>query len=408
MKKIISAILCLIIFLTGCKDSNVLPEPDPTPVEPVENNVKQVTLLYAVNRNNLSRALDLNERQIIESFKSLPEGEYVMLLFKTFYKDEDGNKKEVAGLFKAVSGPNVEFSLQKEYSRDVLSTDPVRIAEVVNDAMEEKGDVFNLFFWGHGMAWTPYFSDHKPTRGALNQTQGDTPELTSFGGDNNVDWADIDEICQALPDGKIETIWFDCCYMSNIETIYELRNKCRWMVAYPTEILSNGLPYHNVLPHILNDQQNLPAAAKALYDYYNNSNSPVTVTVLDMSKIENVAIACKQIYHSGEKRPATIGLQNYSQSASNPYYDFGQFVREFAQANDAESLLPSFNKALDELVVYTVASAKDFSYPVGKPIVPENYSGVSTHSFKNGSSAKEKYYMELAWYKATYLDEESE
>ncbi|MDE5807668.1 MAG: hypothetical protein K2H76_06075, partial [Muribaculaceae bacterium] len=174
------------------------------------------------------------------------------------------------------------------------------------------------------------------------------------------------------------------------------------MVAYPTEIAAAGLPYHQVLPYVLNTPQNLKGGAEALYNYYTSTNTAVTVAVMDMSKIAGVADACKAVYNSGEERPEAYGLQNYSRSSANPYYDLGQYVREFAQANDSESLLTDFSAAMDKFVVYAKASDKDFN---GKPIVEGNYSGVSTHLFKDSSNEKENYYRELDWYQDTYANQ---
>lgn len=403
MKKILSSLLLLLIlFLSGCVESKEppTPAPEPTPT-PSYSESKQVTLVYAVNRNNLSSALDVNMRQMTDALQGMEAGENTILVFKTFMKEtEDNTKVEMAGLYKAVSGPDAEFVLQKEYSRDLLSTDPVRMKEVIEDALEEKGEIYNLFFWGHGMAWTPYFSSHENTRGVTIIENENIPEVSAFGGDNNnKDWADIDEIKSAVPDGKFETIWFDCCYMSNIETVYELRDKCNWMVAYPTEIAAAGLPYHEVLPYVLTYPQNLKGGAEALYNYYNANRTAVTVAVMDMSKIEDVAKACKAVYNSGEERPKSYGLQNYSRSSSNPYYDLGQYVREYAEANNAETLITDFVQAMDKFVVYAIASERDFNY---KPIVASNYCGVSTHLFTGSSTEKENYYRNLDWYSATY------
>ncbi|MDE6026447.1 MAG: hypothetical protein K2G23_00030, partial [Muribaculaceae bacterium] len=119
MKQILTSLLLVLFFLSGCTESKDFPTPEPNKPQTVET--KQVTLVYAVNRNNLSSALDLNMRQMLEALKDMPEGENVILVFKTFNKETDNGKIEMAGLFKAVSGPNAEFLIQKEYSRDVLS-----------------------------------------------------------------------------------------------------------------------------------------------------------------------------------------------------------------------------------------------------------------------------------------------
>ncbi|MDE5868782.1 MAG: hypothetical protein K2H18_00995 [Muribaculaceae bacterium] len=398
MNKLVAYLFFLVFFITSCTDSSIGEEPSGRG----DTDVKQVTLVYAVNRNSLWDDLTLNTRQMCEGLRNLPEGEYVILLFRT---DKEGTE-ESAGLYKAVSGPKPEFTLIKKYSRDLLSTDPERMKDVIEESLKEKGKIYNLFFWGHGMAWTPYFSDHNRTRGGLpngNVDALDIPEMFSFGGDNNKDWTDIDELEKAVPDNIFETIWFDCCYMSNIETIYQLRNKCKKMVAYPTEIAGTGLPYHLVLPHLLNDPQDLVGASDALYNFY-APKTPVTVAVMDMTKIEAVAESCRKIYKSGDNRPKSYGLQNYSRSYPNPYYDFGQFVREYAQANDVEELLPEFNEALNSFVICKMASDRNFD---GQIIVKENYSGISTHLYENKNSAKENYYRELDWFKATYGSSEN-
>lgn len=402
MNKFISIFLLFFLLgFTGCDDSE--PTPDPSPSR--NGKAKQVTLVYAVNMNNgLQEALVMNERQMIESLKTMPEGDQIMMLFKTVsLADENNSKRIVTGLYKAVSGKNAAFTLQKEYSREILPTDPKRIKEVVDEVLKESGELYNIFFWGHGMAWTPLFSDHVGTRsvapelGQVNEQDG--PSITAFGGDNRTDWTDIDELRDALPDNVFETVWFDCCYMSNIETVYELRNKCKWMVAYPTEIWAYGLPYHKVLPYVLGDTQDLAGGVQELFNYYNRTSDPVTGTLMDMSKIENVANACKAIFNSGEKRPSSYGLLNYSRSSGNPYYDFGQYVREYAQANDSENLIDDFNNAFNEFVVYTVTNYKDFNF---RPFPKENYSGISTHFFLDGTGQKEDYYRTLSWYKNTY------
>ena len=400
MKKILSTLLISFLLFAGCKESK--DEPNPIPAD--KKNVKQVTLVYAVNYGNgLASALTLNENQMIDALGKIDNGEDVIYLFKT-YKNSNGDI--VSGLFKAVQGSDAEFILEKEYDRNLLPTDPKRMKDIIDEVLKEKGDIYNLFLWGHGMSWTPYFSDHTATRSisveSMEINQGDFPEVAAFGGDNSRDWMDIDELKEAIPDQTFETIWFDCCYMSNIETVYELRNKCKWMVAYPTEIASDGLPYDEVLPYVLKDEKDLVGAAQALYDHYDARRIAVTVAVMDMSKIAGVADACHAVYTFGDKRPEAYGLQNYSRSSGNPYYDFGQYVREYAQANDSESLLKKFESAMDEFVIYSVASDRDFN---GKAIIKDNYSGVSTHLFKDSQTKKDDYYKTIDWYKATYVAE---
>ena len=386
-KFLFSLVAIFAIFLTGCSNDNKEEEP--------ELIVSQSALVYAVNGNNLSSDLTRNMLQMKEALKTLPAGQYEMYVFKT-------NDKESAGLYKAVSGENADFELVKEYKRDVLATDPARIKEVIGDFMNSKGQKRTLFLWGHGMAWTPRFSDHKTSTKSVAGNlvvSEDFPNVEYFGGDNNsTDWTDIDELRDAIPSNVFDTIWFDCCYMGNIETAYELKDKCKWMVAYPTEIAASGLPYDHVLPHILSDKYDLVGAADALFKFYASEKTPITVSVMDMSKIEALADMCRQIYKKGNIRPEENQLQNYS-NHKDKFYDLGHYTKEYAQLNGASEMIPRLNKAIEDFMIYTEALERGFS---GLIINKENYSGVSTHYFTDSSSEKDTYYRSLEWYKATY------
>lgn len=368
----------LVLLLSSCdKDSD--------PKVPENSGVVQSTLLYAVNYNNLSGDLVSNKNQIIEALKKLPEGKYEYLVYQTI-------DQKSAGLFRAVSGENANFEQVVTYDRETLSTDPKRLAQVIADSrafseVEER----DLFFWGHGWSWTPT---------ANRERTFDLKNPKYYGGDNfSSDWMDIDEMALAVPEGVYDLIWFDCCYMGNIETIYQLRKKANYIVAYPTEIWSFGLPYHLVVPNLLSDNRDIVKAAEALYNYYDGY--AVTVSVMDMSKIDELASSCKAIYASTTVRPQDYTLLNYSRHAPK-YYDLRQYARECASLSGHSELIPALDKAMSNFMVYTAASERDFSNRI---IPKENYSGVSTHYFINDptdQSFESTFYRSLDWFKAVY------
>lgn len=397
MNKITFALFSLMFLLVGCEQANDLPDPEPKPI-PSSGKLQQATLIYAVNNNNLWSDLESNTKQIVEGLRNLPEKEYEVFIFRSDVE----NRIETGNLYRAVSGTDPVFELVRSYSGDLIPTNPERMREVVSDFLDIDCKIKNFFFWGHGTAWLPFETDHQPTRSSDAPEECKIPELYSFGGYNFNGYKDnlnIDEIKDAIPDNAFETIWFDCCYMSNIETIYELRNKSKYIVAYPTEIWQTGLPYHHVLPKLFQAKQDLRGAAEELYNFYKLKSSAVTVAVMDMSKIEEVAKSARDVFNSGKKRPSYSGLMNYSRMSGSPLYDLGQYVREYAQANDSEQLLKSFTNALDKFVICAYTYDYDFRK---QPVLPENFSGISTHLFMDNSSVGENYYRTLDWYKATY------
>ena len=134
------------------------------------------------------------------------------------------------------------------------------------------------------------------------------------------------------------------------------------------------------------------------------------MAVMDMSQIEDVAAVASDIFMSGENRPSEEGLQNYSRLRSTPYYDFGQYLRAYANSNagvnsseSSDLMKEKLKSALDKFVVFSAASEKDFNYPVAKPINKENFSGLSIHNFLNLSSARDDYYRKLDWYQRVWV-----
>lgn len=349
-------------------------------------NVERVILVYAVNKSSLSYDFDDDAKEMLKALEKADLTKYRLLVYST------ANDNECVLSEGVRDKDGTRFAQVKSYPRDVTSTHPDRIKEVISDALAYYPDAsYDLFLWGHGMSWTYYNSTH---------TIKNAPIQRAYGGEYNsttgytTDWTNIDELAAAVPDKVFDTIWFDCCYMAGIEVAYQFRDKCSTMVAYPSEVWQYGLAYDQTLPYLMSETHDIIGSAKSFYNYYNATGQPVTVAVMDMSKIEDVARAAKNIYTAGDLRPETSSLVNYSRTASSPYYDFRQLVCESA---DMMGLLPqreAFEKAFDQFVVYSATSTKDFSL---RPWDYENIHGVSTHLPTGSNTASERYYLTLDW-----------
>lgn len=379
-----------------------------------EKVLEQVTIVYSINNNNLSLDMESNQRQMLAAMKDVDSESYKLLIYRyagdgpaLFRVERDG-------------GGEPELRLVKKYDPSVLSVDPDRVAEVISDVYDIYPDApANLFFWGHALGWVnPY---KYPSSEMARTESGNILEsgfskgyglLYAFGGEYDPEdsskmiYCDIDQLASAVPDGRFSTIWFDCCYMGSVEVAYQFRNKCDYFVGYPTEILAEGLPYRNVLTCIMRKTPDLVGAAQSLFEYYNSRNEPVTVAVLDMKNMERVAMAAREVYHTGIKCPSESGLQDYSRIHLARYYDFGQYVRSwsFADDEDRERVTGEFNSAMASLVIYAAASGLNFKW---QPIDHSVYSGLSTHYYRGSdvNTRREEYYRSLDWYKAVWPEE---
>lgn len=392
MRRFLSAFLLIISafipFLTSCETEGDSPIDNKEQIPVDAATVKRTLLIYAVNKSSLESDFEDDTKEILLAMPKIDLNKYQLLIYKT-----DSNN--TCGLYKVskFTDGSIDYVKVKGYKRDVTSTEPHRVSQVVSDALSQyPNSAYDLIFWGHGMSWKPYFSNHDIIT---------TDAAFAFGGEYNgagynTDWIEINELADALPDNKFGYIWFDACYMSSIETIYEFRNKCNIFVGYPSEVYQYGMAYDEVIPYLLKDKPDIKGAAQSFFDYYNISNDPVTVAVIDMIHIEEVADAVNAIVANGYVAADINNVVNYSRSSNSPFYDFLQYFKLVAQNAGSLKLSQNLETAYNNLVIYHDQSKKNFDL---KAWDYNNISGISTHRYNGGNSKNEDYYRTLSWSK---------
>lgn len=94
----------------------------------------------------------------------------------------------------------------------------------------------------------------------------------------------------------MEYILFDDCYMSSLETAYELRHITDYIIACPTEIMAFGMPYSTMGKHLLSREPNYKAACDAFHQFYSTYQYPYgTLAVTNCSELDNLAALMKRI-----------------------------------------------------------------------------------------------------------------
>ncbi|MBD5355937.1 MAG: hypothetical protein HDR88_02890 [Bacteroides sp.] len=365
---------------------------------PKNENTKTTVILYAVASNNLYGNLIEDKNEILEAASEMNLSGLRMLV----YQVTPNSNPELLELKKHHDG-SVTFEMIKGYDKILYSTDPDRISGVINDVMTMyTSDLYGLILWSHGTGLDPFTS----TRSEEGVSR---PILHSFGSDKDADkdssYSDqinIDELADAIPDNFFNFIWFDACYMSGIETIYELRNKCKYFIGYPTEVFTPGMPYNLTLPYFLAEKPDLIGGANTFFNYYDNYSSSsmrvATICVVDMDKLEGIADICRDAY-ANSTLPSKVDLLRYTRGSIGPFYDFGQYTKLRAANSETESLVEEFEKKLNEMVLYSAATNVDFNYNV---IDLNKFSGISCHYFVDDNSRKAEFYKTLDWYKRVY------
>lgn len=371
---------------------------DPTPPSQTD---KRTILIYAVATNSLSSALsgDMAEMRMSASSVTGLGKDVNVLLYRLDYS--------VGPTLYELDSATRDFRVLKEYNRSQFSTDPERISQVIADVRSLRpASAYGLVMWSHASGWMPDFPTHA------------SGTKRSFGLDKNYgysDSADIDELAESIPVDTFDFIWWDCCYMGGIEVAYQFRNKCRYMVAAPSEVPGDGMPYQLTLPLLAAVHPQLTKAAEEYYNYYLRlsegmplrEKTPASIAVYDMSAIEEVAESAAYIYKVGEL-PSEKILQDYSRRPFGPFYDFGQYTRLYAQSSpEGDRAKARFDDAMRRFVVagyctpfnFNAWTSTSYTDPSWYTWDTDIYSGITCHYPDPSTVAEEEYYRSLDWWK---------
>lgn len=389
--------------------------PNDSPFVKEDGPAESTILVYAVATNSLSANLVYDKREMVAAAENIDLERNNVLVFQAVYEYNDeyqptGNgEATLLKLSRTQSGYGWETV--KDFTYDKNPLNPERITEVIDYVVDKyPSDAYGMIFWSHSTASDPYFPTKAINNSNENEYSTQLPMVYSFGEDKVVGsgYADyqinVEDLADAVPDHLFNFIWFDSCYMSNIESIYQFRNKCNYYIGYATEVCNDGMPYQYTLPLLTGKDPRIVEAAKRLFDFYDKEYyyQLATIAVTDMKQIDLLKDYCKEVYEGNKQVPAVPGMHKYTNNrqSSGPFYDLGDYTKAVANLNGRNISANEWDEVLSQCVIYKAATPKDFN---GREIDPERYSGVSTYVYHPGeSTAAEQYYESLDWFKSVY------
>ena len=214
---------------------------------------------------------------------------------------------------------------------------------------------------------------------------------------------DIREIADLLP-FKLDYIIFDACFMGGVEVACEFRDKCNFVVASQTEILSDGMDYTTMISDLLEgNRADLVSLATNYFNHYNlsiGSKRSATISVVDCSKLGTLAAVCRNLFRNYDISKDNVDaskLQKYFYYTNHAwFYDLYSIVQA---AGASKTGLSDLQWALDECILYKAATPTFALY--GFPI--DTHSGLSMYLPEKERTQLNSYYRELTWNKLTGL-----
>lgn len=271
---------------------------------------------------------------------------------------------------------------------------------------------YGMLFSSHGTGWIPAGYQSNTEASSIRQRKAASgqkwPETKAVGNQydgssKNVRWLELADFVDAIP-MQLEYLILDACLMGTVEVAWELKDICRYIVASPTEILTDGMIYKTLSWDMLSGSQaDLPTYCKEYFDYYNNETGTRragTIALVDCSKLDALADAFGAIVsaHRDDIPGCLTSAQRYYYSSSplRFYYDLRDFGVRLG-ASDAE--LAALDAALAAAIPYHAETPAFFDLPL------ERCCGLSVYIPDPLRVKLNKAYKELGWNQAVRLVE---
>ena len=341
-----------------------------------EEKAGRTVMVYMAANNNLANEAYENINQMETAFKNV-EGNllvYVKL------------KNENPAIYKIKHDETASIKSQKlKTYENHNSVAPETMKGVIADMQTlAPSSSYGLVLWSHASSWLP----------PKKQVSGYT-STQSFGDDEDKEM-DLLDLAAALPN-HLDYILFDACYMASIEVLYQLRNKSKYLLASPSEVIASGMPYHLITPYLFTQdlKNGLTQAAKTYFDFYKQKQGlyqSATIALVDASQLENLAMQTTNFINTQQKKKlARNGVQRMD-FLTNPIIESFDFMDSF-QKNFPEASTTSLAKAMNQAVIYK-ANTPNFN---GQKI--NAYSGISIYIPTSISTINNEYYQNLDWFK---------
>ena len=296
------------------------------------------------------------------------------------------------------------------------------IADIMNEVKTQASALnYALIVGVHGCGWTyasdwsryPYYARPSVTRPSDNNFSGiqfgpdpNAPLTRFFGSVSLAENAmDISTLAEGIRESglKMQYILFDACYMSNIETAYELKDVTNYMIASGSEIMAAGLPYRSMWSYLNSPTPNYSGIVSTSVNFYkNNSSAPFcNLAAIDCRQVEKLAGVMKEI-NAQYQLSASVSLdsiQHLDGFRPNLFYDLETYVDSLHPSgyllDQFKSQLKLTIKASDHTEeAYTCIYSSD-SFKI------KNYCGI-TISDPSQHSVAIKGREKTGWWKATH------
>jgi hypothetical protein len=377
----------------GCVNEIVLEEPTPA---------KRTVLAYIAGDNSLSGyAMNNLSSILVGSAGSLNGGNLLI------YIDTQNSYPCLIRIKEGLYGAEMDtvkiYDAAEEQNSASIETMKMVLGDVFHNPKYDAPSK-GLILWSHGTAWLPQ-SPRDYLRAIIQDKTADGEY-----------WLMVNDLRDALyeyrNEDKFDFIVFDACYMASVEVFYALRDNADYIMASPTEVLAEGLPYRQIIKNFFAEEpveDILKSIASAFYEYYNKKTGyeqSASIALARTGGFAGVAALSREILNGKYTNEvynvplANILTLDWLTLPKHGLFDFKDFVSHIA----TDEQFGRFAQAMDELIIYKETTP--YAYYVNPqmmyPMEKERFCGISSYIPQRTLSSLNDWYKCLDWYKAVY------
>lgn len=359
-------------------------------------------LVYMAAANTLTGAdnADLREMQTIGRTGTLQGNRLIV-----YHHNTAGNH-----ILKEVNLKDGNIDTLKIYDNSLSSVSATRMNQVIADTKEfAPAKDYGMVLWSHGNGWLE----------AVNTPDGrSTDEMPvnplAFGQDDYTQRGsnlcmNIDVLASTLQNKDFSFFYFDACYMACVEVLYEMRKVGGYVIASTTETIVPGMPYDIGLPYLFaKGKADLNGAIAAIFKYvdtaYGNSeNRTGSYAVLNLDKVEQLAVATKEFLKFKPTTPLGFKPQKYMYQTTCYHYDFQDIIENLKIDGDTQTQAEF--EACRRNVIDAIGQVVESKYctpsiwpGTSYQVALEHFCGMSSYYMTSASQASTRGYNKTAWW----------
>ncbi|MCS7233584.1 MAG: clostripain-related cysteine peptidase [Synergistetes bacterium] len=226
--------------------------------------------------------------------------------------------------------------------REINTGDPGELKKFVEWAITNyPANNYLLVLWNHGQGWKN-----------KSEKEGKEPTKWIFYDDTSDDVLWMFELKEALKGKRLSIVAMDACLMGTIEAMTELLGIADYFVGSEAEVPANGLPYNTIMSSLLSNPSMTPRSLCEIIvekygDFYKSSVLPVTISAIDMSKLNQVIEALDNFVEGTISRKDWNSIKNARSSVlSFPYEEDYRYQIDLGNFTSDPSLKSAIGNAV--------------------------------------------------------------